>query len=380
MNDEGGESTGSRLEGVVDNDPVTSHTYGVLPALEGARSLDKVRPAAAYVRDVNYRVRRRAVERFGDIGLHQLRSIQQAYRGSTGPEVLVLSDSTMYFPAARGILPTRGLADRRIMLEMIRDRLGRRVQVEAAVGPAYNYRMAMAYLYGLSKCRSRPRLVVISLWPGLAMSAWLDHPVLGYEREARGLRAAVDAGGSGPRRLDPPTESDWHVYDHLPAPTLSDLQRTMGELFFLTTCHSSARWPQTPWQKEVQLRHRVDYYHGERLEPESPGIVLIAEMGRMLSAMEIPSVAYISAVNYSDAVRFAGDDARDHIRHNAEVIEAAYREGTGKLGTCVNGVFDCTASDFCDPVHLEADARRRLAANIVEAARPSLRSDNQLVN
>jgi hypothetical protein len=371
MTDDEGESGGSRLGGTVGNDAVARDTYGVLPALS-SDPVGNVHQAKAYLRDVNYRVRRRMVERFGDIERHQLRSMQRAYRGLSGPEVLVLSDSTMYFPAARGILPSRGIVDRRIMLEMIRDGLGRDVRVAAAVGPGYNQRMAMAYLYAISRCRSRPRVVVLSLWLGLAMSAWLDHPVLGYEKAAHGLRAAADAGRSGPRRLDPPTESDWDVYDHLPAPSLSDLRRSMGELFFITTCQPSARWPQTRWQREVQMRHRVDYYHGERLEPKSPGVMLIADAGRMLSAMDIPSVAYISGVNYGDAVRFAGDDAREHIRHNAEVTEAAYLEGAGTLGTVVNGVFDCDASDFCDPVHLEAEARRRMAASIVETVRPLL--------
>ena len=76
----------------------------------------------------------------------------------------------------------------------------------------------------------------------------------------------------------------------------------------------------------------MDFYNAERLEPESPGVALVGELGQMLSGMELPSVAYIAPINHEVAAKTLGEGAREHLARNAALVEAAYREAAGAFG------------------------------------------------
>lgn len=327
---------------------------------------DGIGPTRAWVRDFAFRLERHAAQRVRDIESHQLRSLQRAYRGRKGPELLIFGDSHMFFPG-------RGEPDRRRLLHMIQDELGDHIGIKAIMGPGYNACIVTAYLSALSECRSRPRVVVVPMHQTTHMSPLLDHPVLGFGRVARAIRQAITDGRSTPRRLGQPTEAEWEAYDRLPAPDLTGERRTMGELDLLANSHPTRRW-----QQEVRLRHRMDYYYGVRFEPDSPGILRVEEMARTLSAMGLRSVAYMGAVNHEVAVDILGERAVEHLGHNSEILGAAYRSGAGGLGAVVDSTFDCTRDEFSDPLHHKQDGRQRLAVELASAIRMQLAQDVHL--
>ena len=111
----------------------------------------------------------------------------------------------------------------------------------------------------------------------------------------------------------------------------------------------------------------MDFYNAERLEPESPGVALVGELGQMLSGMELPSVAYIAPINHEVAAKTLGEGAREHLARNAALVEAAYREAAGAFGTVVNAVFECPAGEYMNPIHLSEAGRARLARVIAQA-------------
>ncbi len=116
----------------------------------------------------------------------------------------------------------------------------------------------------------------------------------------------------------------------------------------------------------------MDYYNAERLERDSIGVELVADLGATLSQVGLRSVAYIHPVNHEVIAKTLGPKAPAHVERNASVIEAAYSEGAGGLGSTVNGIFDSPASEFVDPVHLTDQGRRRLAARIAGELRRML--------
>ena len=315
----------------------------------------------ALFRDGFFRVERKLARRFSDVELRQLRSMERAFNRRRGaPELLVFGDSAMFWTT-----PTD--EDHRHLVEMIRDELDAGVSFEALVGPGYNPRIIMVYLMALARCESKPRVVIVPASVIFATTSWLSHPTLGWGPVATELRAAIEANGKRPRRLERPGPEAENAFDRLGAPSLIGLKRTMGELRLIT---NSA--PTTQWQQLVRLRHMMDYYNAERLEPESPGVGLVTKLGSMLARMELQSVAYIPPVNHEVLVKTLGRHAYEHVERNAAIVEEAYEKGVGDSGAIVNAIFDSPASEFIDPLHLDVDGRLRLARRIAEAVRPRL--------
>jgi hypothetical protein len=302
-----------------------------------------------------FRANRRAARQFGDIELWQLRSVERAFQGAHGPDVLIIGDSTMFWIG-------RKEPDNRQLAEMISDELGPGIRCLTVVGPGYHAAMAMAYLSALTHSRSRPRVVVVPLTPMMATSPWLDHPSYPYQQLAEGMRAALASNGSRPRRLERPGHDYANEYDQRPAPSFVDSGRTLGELRMLI--HAPA---ETRSQKAMRLRHRFDYYYAETLEPDSPGVKLVAQLADMLASMELPSVAYISPVNHEALAESLGQVACDHEARNAAVIGAAYLNRTGSLGALIDPSFDFPRDNFVDPLHPGWHARRQVAARIAAA-------------
>jgi hypothetical protein len=248
---------------------------------------------------------------------------------------------------------------------MIRDELGPEMTFEALVGPGYNARIVMAFLSTLPARRSRPKVVIVPASVMMSQTHWLAHPEVGYEAMSAELRAIIAGNGRRPRRLHQhDTEEAVAVWERLPAPSLFGARRTVGELRLITNAV-----PATRWQKVVRVRHLMDYYNAERFDPDSVGIQIIGEMAAMLRQLAIPTIAYIPPINHEILASTLGAGAREHAQRNAELIEAAFREHCGELGTVVNGIFDSPAGEYIDPVHLSPAGRARFAARIADAAR-----------
>jgi hypothetical protein len=315
----------------------------------------KVQQTAAYVRDMARRVEGYAEpKRPSDAELRHLRLLRRAYGGPSGPEVLVIGDSIM-FRAARE-------PDRRRAFDMIADELVADVRCLAIPGDCYNARMAMAFLTALTACRSRPKVVVAPLSPVSLMKVSLDHPERGQARAAAAVRAAVDAWPELPKTYEKPTVEDWDFADRLPVASRVGLRRTLGELDLFINAT-----PSSPGQQTQRLRHLVDSYTAERLEPQSAGIRLVTELGGLLQSMNLRSVAAIPPVRYEQADELLGDGTRQHIAHNAKVIETAFLESAGYMGRVVNLALASGDAEFSDPLHLNQQGRHRLARQVAES-------------
>jgi hypothetical protein len=319
-----------------------------------------VRRAAALASDTLARVERRLAKRYSDVELRQLKAMERAYSGVKGPELLMFGESNM-------VWTVRDEADRRHLAEMIRDELGGHIKLQGMVGPGYNPRIIMAMLSALPRCASRPSVVIVPMSILMATTNWLSHPVLGYERAGKEVRDLIAIGGQRPRRLTQPTTEEWETYDHLPAPSLIGARRTVGELRLVTAAN-----PETRWQQAIRLRHLMDSYNAEQLEPDGIGVKLVAEMASMIREQKLHSVAYIPPINIEVCVKVLGEGSRAHIERNAQLLADAYQEAAGETGTVVNAVDKCQVSDFADPLHLSESGRRHLASMIAGAIRPLL--------
>ncbi|MGP0030233.1 MAG: hypothetical protein ACLPVF_06975 [Acidimicrobiales bacterium] len=315
----------------------------------------RIRRARTHLLDRARRLERRAEpKRPSDVELRHLRTLQRAYGSRPGPEVLVIGDSIMYWTIRE--------ADRRRTFDMFTDELVADVRCLALSGAGYNARMVMAFLSAFSACPSRPRVVVVPLSLCTTMSSFLDHPVRGQARAAAAVRAAVGAWPDLPKSYEKATDEEWAAADQLTIPSLVGQHRTMGELDLIINAASSS-----PSQRVIRMRHLLDSYVGERLEPDTPGIQLVADMGRLVRHLNLRTVVYIPAVPHELSERLLGHGARQHIERNASVAASAFLESARAVGTVVNLAVAGPEAEFSDPIHFNHLGRHRLARAIAEA-------------
>jgi hypothetical protein len=329
----------------------------------GASGIGDRHRTTALVKDTAFRLERKWAKRFSDVQLRQLRSLEHSYSRANGPDLLVFGDSAMFWTT-----PTD--SDHRHLVEMIRDELGPETTFEALVGPGYNARIVMAFLTALARCRSKPKVAIVPASVMMAQTHWLSHPEVGYEAMSDEIRSIINGNGNGrrPRRLvQHDTDEAVGIWERQPAPSLFGARRTVGELRLITNAA-----PATRWQKVVRIRHLMDFYNAERLEPESIGVKLVGEMAALLRELRLPAIAYIPPINHEVLVATLGADAKEHAARNAELIQSAFRAQCGELGTVVNAIFESPASEYIDPVHLSPAGRARFAARIAAAARPHM--------
>lgn len=255
----------------------------------------------------------------------------------------------------------------RTLAQMIKDELPSSVRVHAIAGPGYNARIANVFLEALMECPSKPKVIVLPASILMATTVWSTHPDFSYIREAPALRRILHDNDRRARKLPRATVEDWQEWDRTPLPSLFGARRTMGEARMITSTQlDPPKWapPVTPWQTAVRMRHMLDIYNAERLTPESPGIGLLADMGRVARKLGVRSVAYISPVNRDVLVTMFKEPVVAHVTANANVIAQSYLDAAGPGHQVVNAIFACPAPDFGDPVHLNGTGRLHLAKMI----------------
>lgn len=301
-----------------------------------------------------------------DLQIRQLRGIEAAYAGPAGPDVLVFGDSAMLWRSATE-------PEKRSLAAMLADEFGGDVSLHFVLGNAYNPRLVRAFVTALSRTASKPKAVIVPTSLMTTAQAWLAHPDLGYETASTALLDMIGSGTRRPRRLPRAPHSAWESYDRQPAPSLIGERRTLGELRMIVNAvpANPRQRPTSKWQHLVRTRYLSDLTNAERLRPESPGVRCVAELAETLRALDIPSLAYISPVNYELINKLLRKDVVAHLAANEQTVADAYR-GAGESAEIVTGALISEATDFGDAVHLNGAGRRRFAPLLAEPVRKFL--------
>ena len=294
--------------------------------------------------------------------VRQLRALQKAYSGASGPDVLIFGDSMMVWAAP-------GDADKRSLVQMVQDDLPGST-VHTIVGPLYQPRIVMAFLTALENTASRPRVVVVPTSLMMASDGWLSHPTAGYVAESAAITELARRPIDKTRTIPHATGDDWEKWDRTKAPSIIGHPRTYGEhrQLIASVPANEAQLPTTKWQHLVRLRHMIDFAYAQKLDRSCAGVEIVAQVAEEARKLDVPAVAYIPPVNYEIVGKLCGKTGYEHVVHNAGVIQDAFLEGGGKVGV-VNAVLDSPASEFGDPVHVDGVGRKRLAGKIAAEIR-----------
>ena len=289
--------------------------------------------------------------------IRQARQLERAYAGPNGPKVLIFGDSVMLWT-------TPFDTDRRSLATMIDHAVGPEMTTLAISGPAYNSRIIRSLLTAIDNGRSQPEVVIVPASVNTSTDALLFHFRTSYAHQAASLRSVITRRAWSTRRLATMPEDEVDRYDRQPAPSWFGAQRTYGELDLIMHAKSTRRW-----QATIRMQNVLDYNTAQRLEPDGPGPVLIAEMSAELRRRGLPTVAYIGPMNYG-ALESAGvPQAREHLRHNASVVAQAFTSEAGPFSALVDASLDFAESEFGDHLHIKDNGRILLAQRIADAVR-----------
>lgn len=293
--------------------------------------------------------------RYVDRQLHHLqRARRRLLRGEV--DILLLGDSSCLFGAPRD-------TDRALIPEMLARETGARVTVLAGAG--YSAAIHAEFLRILGMLPVRPRAVVTSVCVRTSATVHVTrHPTYAYPASL----AAMDLI-SGPRdrirafrRTDLPGPAEYAAFEALPVTTRWGGTSTIGEFRTALKGHGPP-----PWAPDTE-RRLFDYFHGEVVTPDNPGLARWSEFGRQVAAYGVPTVSYrtVPPIGRGE-LHFPGEFA-ELAWANRAVVDKSIRATAGPLHQLVGD--DLDDDDFVDSrdatEHFSSSGRLKIVRTVVD--------------
>jgi hypothetical protein len=227
-------------------------------------------------------------------------------------DILMLGDSSFLHWAHHD-------TDRTIIPDLLAERTG--ASVLTVAGGGFDARMYDEILRVLGMVDQRPRAVVFSVAIRANTGVHIrEHPIHGHARTRAVLartnpplghvRSFANGGSSAPPRAV-------RAFRSLPVTTRWGGTSTIGHRL----SQVEGLGP-PPWPVEVE-RRRFDYFHGEYVQEDNPGLDALAALGRRLAEYGVPAIANWAQVPVEHGERLFPGEFADHVQRNFERVESA---------------------------------------------------------
>lgn len=311
----------------------------------------------AAMRNARRRVRRQ--EDLLDSDLARLRQLMQRRRRMS--LVLCLGDSVY-------VRTSHEDRDRRSLATMFLSELATEFESIVVCRGGYHLGVFAAFARFLSHMRLRPDFIVIELNIRSFSPQWYLHPDWRFESDIE----MIDRSASQDRR----PRSDWSSdADRLAGYSASQVSypdtpfRTVGEFLAIVNDQTRTR---DEYRRRMETLFRFHYMHP--LAGNHPRLADLDDTLLLLGRMALPTLLYLTPVNYRAGTRWLGKAFLDRHRENSAVIERpAYHQRVG--GVIAYHDWSTTLDDmhFVHPnianEHLNERGRQALMARVVEALR-----------
>lgn len=250
-------------------------------------------------------------------------------------DILLLGDSSCLYWAHSD-------TDRTLIPQLLAERTG--ASIITVAGGGYDARMYDAILRVLSMVDHRPRAVLacLAIRPNTAIHV-REHPLHGHGRTRaalarispplRGVRAFANGGSAAPKR-------EVAEFRARTVTTRWGGTATIGERLAKVEGQGSP-----PWPVEVE-QMRFDYFHGEAVHADNPGLADLTAFGRRLDDYGVPAVACWSQVPVAHGERLFPGEFEAAIQHDLGLVERALCEGASRLDGLLKPVIE--DEDFQD--------------------------------
>jgi hypothetical protein len=296
-------------------------------------------------------------DRHIDAQLRQLSRVRrQLLRGEV--DVLVLGDSGCLFGSPADPDPA-------MIPELIGRELGG-LRVASIAGAGYAARQYAEFLRILGTLPVRPRFLVTSVCVRTSCSVHVTrHPIYSYEASARHL-ARIESARHRIRYVKREAPTDPAAYDAfhaLPVHTRWSGDTTIGAFREQLKGAGAPPWPA---EHESKL---FDYFHGEVVTPETPGLADWVQFGRAVAAYGVPAVSYRTVAPMERGELHFPGEFEAFVRANIALVDDAIRSTAGPDYPIVGG--DLDDSDFADAQdgteHFSLSGRLKLARAVASA-------------
>lgn len=295
-------------------------------------------------------------DRWVDQTLVQVEAARLALTRGSG-DVLLLGESSCLSWAHSD-------ADTTLLPELIAQRTGRPTVTVAGAG--YDARMFDAVLGVLEQLPHRPRAVVVAVNVRTNTALHVtDHPIYGHARSRAALArlAPIRRVRALGRRGSVPRRGEMEAFRARPVATRWALAPTIGD--YLTRLEGAGP---PPWPVETE-RLRFDYFHGEEVRPENPGLAALTAFGRRLSEYGVPAVAYWAQPPVARGETLFPGEFAEHMHRNRVAVEAALLAGAPGLGGLLHPALDDSDfQDFRNGTEHYSFNGRRLVADAIAAS------------
>ncbi|MDZ5620008.1 hypothetical protein SFC88_04195 [Nocardioides sp. HM23] len=250
-------------------------------------------------------------------------------------DILLLGDSSCLYWAHAD-------TDRTLIPELLAERTG--ASIVTVAGGGYDARMHDALLRVLGMADNRPRAVLacLAIRPNTATHV-REHPLHGHGRTRaalarispplRRVRAFANGGSAAPKR-------EVAEFRARTVTTRWGGTATLGERL----AKVEGLGP-PPWPTEVE-QMRFDYFHGQPVHDDNPGLADLTAFGRRLDEYGVPAVVCWSQVPVAHGERLFPGEFETAIEHDLGLVEQALCQGSTRLDGLLKPVLEDT--DFQD--------------------------------
>lgn len=286
----------------------------------------------------------------------QLLTLKRARREIIdGTDVLLFSDSTVLWGHP-------GDEDSAMLPELLSRELGG-ARVTTFAGPGFGPRMYSEALRVLATLDERPKYLVFSAALRTVATMIHDHPVYRYPRSIERLQGITSAR----RRLpvlggEAATPEDYAAFKALPIRSRWAGETTIGEY----RSRLEGQGPR-PWPRELERLH-FDYFHGEEIRPDHPGMEDCRDLGRRVKEYGVPAVSYTPLAPLERGeLNFPGEFA-DFVTAKQDAMERAIAEYAGEWQLVDSGFTDEDYIDSQDATeHFALSGRLKIARSVSQA-------------
>ena len=260
--------------------------------------------------------------------------------------------------------------DTRKLPEMIVDHVGGGATLVTFRGGGYDPRLYCEVIRLLGGDCGRPRVVVLSLCVRASLATHVQvNPRFSYRRSQE-----IMACLSRPR---PPLATLVVRRDERGADKSFEDERLVTRWTGVTTLgdfRERLRGASTARDGATE-RLLFDYFHGETVADNAPGLQRWRDLGRLLREFGVPVIAYHAPIPISRGEAHFPGEFREHVRRNQRMLERALSAELGDALHLVE-VTELPDSDFIDAgdatEHLNQHGRSKLAHTLAPVIRSVL--------
>lgn len=279
----------------------------------------------------------------------------------SAPDILFFGDSVL-------LRISRDDTDMDTLDRMLAKKMNGKVNLLCIAHTAYHMQVYKNLISVLEVTKRKPKVVILPINLRSFSPQWDFYPAWQFRDEIRAIESYLSNPSLEIASVGevPETANLLRLFDAIPVKyPLTELNR-IGQFRSMI-----ASKPKNEDQKKYRLRHIFVYHYMYPLTDDHPKIKAFEECVRMLSALQIPLVLYVTPINWEAGRKYVGREFIEIVKANVNMIsnrlspdQTDNKVRFGDFSTLLEA--GCFFSDDNATEHLNQQGRTQLADEIMK--------------